>query len=598
MNFEAGTYDGFVAADSEAQKRLILHYKEKGTKFDVVIVGSGVGGGVLADDLAERLGENKQLKKKCRILVLEAGSFLYPTHVYNFCRFPNLNVSRKFGCKTFSQPKDASEKGELFIGEYPQLNFGGRSIFWSGLIPTPQKWELNFFPYAVKRDLAPEDDKHPETGLLHDAGKKMNESKSMGRVAKQVVARLQNSWLAADFDIQETPRAVDQPYLKPDSTRSEKFFIESTGVFNTAELLVNQLGLAPNDAGKEATEDDKPVLQLLLNHFVEDVQKSDDGLELFVRNVVTGQAKKFQASKVVLAGGSIESPKLLLRSSIYESLGPEVKKLVGLGLTDHPTTQDQREIVDGIGGIDLSPDDHFKIIFYSRGLKESNGKIRYPFNIEINLNHEYWHLRKNDPDDPVLNPLDEHLDEHKKAQKEGKALLEIKFSFGNCLDDDNRFEADSDSPYVPKIVFHNTKADLDPQGNAQVEHLEKRFRALAGWQKDAPNIRNVLDSIASQIFSLFRRDGKRVKLSGHISFGYGTVHHAAGSLRMPWYKGLDQLNKGPTKGVVDENLQVNGTKNLYVCDMSVMPISTAANPVRALVALALRLSEHLAKQDT
>ena len=79
------------------------------------------------------------------------------------------------------------------------------------------------------------------------------------------------------------------------------------------------------------------------------------------------------------------------------------------------------------------------------------------------------------------------------------------------------------------------------------------------------------------------------------SFGYGTVHHAAGSLRMPWYPRLDQLDKDPTKGVVDEDLRVNGTNNLYVCDMSVMPISTAANPVRTLVALALRLSEHLAK---
>jgi choline dehydrogenase-like flavoprotein len=38
---------------------------------------------------------------------------------------------------------------------------------------------------------------------------------------------------------------------------------------------------------------------------------------------------------------------------------------------------------------------------------------------------------------------------------------------------------------------------------------------------------------------------------------------------------------------------VAGTQNLYVCDMSVMPVSTAATPVRTLVALALRLSEHL-----
>lgn len=44
--------------------------------------------------------------------------------------------------------------------------------------------------------------------------------------------------------------------------------------------------------------------------------------------------------------------------------------------------------------------------------------------------------------------------------------------------------------------------------------------------------------------------------------------------------------------VVDEDLRVAGTQSLYVCDMSVMPFSSAANPVRTLAALALRLSKH------
>ena len=58
--------------------------------FDIVIVGSGIGGGVLADDLAERVGGQK------RILVLEAGSFVYPTHVYNVCRFSELEPGETF----------------------------------------------------------------------------------------------------------------------------------------------------------------------------------------------------------------------------------------------------------------------------------------------------------------------------------------------------------------------------------------------------------------------------------------------------------------------------------------------------------------------
>ena len=45
--------------------------------------------------------------------------------------------------------------------------------------------------------------------------------------------------------------------------------------------------------------------------------------------------------------------------------------------------------------------------------------------------------------------------------------------------------------------------------------------------------------------------------------------------------------------VVDENLKVKGSAGLYVCDMSVMPFSTAANPVRTLAGLALRLSRNL-----
>jgi hypothetical protein len=76
MSFKPDMYKGFIAADSPAQKGLIRQYEGTGTKFDIIIVGSGVGGGVLADALASLAKE-----KKLRILVLEAGSFLYPTHV-------------------------------------------------------------------------------------------------------------------------------------------------------------------------------------------------------------------------------------------------------------------------------------------------------------------------------------------------------------------------------------------------------------------------------------------------------------------------------------------------------------------------------------
>ncbi len=54
-----------------------------------------MGGGILADDLAERVGGAK------RILLLEAGSFIYPTHVYNMSRFSNASIAQHYECRTF-----------------------------------------------------------------------------------------------------------------------------------------------------------------------------------------------------------------------------------------------------------------------------------------------------------------------------------------------------------------------------------------------------------------------------------------------------------------------------------------------------------------
>jgi len=311
MVFSASTYDNFVAEKSSAQSRLFALYSGSRDDFDLIIIGSGMGGGILADDIAERVGKQK------RILVLEAGSYLYPTHIYNLCRFPNADVAKKFACKTFHQ--DGNERSENYIHERPQLNFGGRSIWWSGLIPQIQPWELKFFPKRVRKDL--------QDGKLEKAGAIMNESLSMGTVAEKMVEKFQKSPLAQDFIIKQTPRALHQPYLGSAGTLKEKFFTEPTGVFNTAELLINQVGLTPG-----SNPDGSGGLHVLLNKFVEGVDPivGDGALKYQVHTTdtvnvttttTTTQKRLFRAKNVVLCGGSIESPKLLCRSlGVYNSL--------------------------------------------------------------------------------------------------------------------------------------------------------------------------------------------------------------------------------------------------------------------------------------
>jgi hypothetical protein len=562
VTFTAATYANLVAESGAAQQRLFLQYIGPRDDFDIVIVGSGIGGGVLADDLADRLGN------RTRILVLEAGSFLYPTHVYNCCRFSNAAVAKHFGCDTFWQGGNPGSRN--YIGEKPQLALGGRSIFWSGLIPSLQGWELAFFPPRVRQDL--------ESGLLNEAGDVMNESRSMGTTARAVVARLRQSPLASDFSIQETPRALHQPYLEPDGTPKDQFFTEPTGVFNTAELLINQVGLTPG-----TSHGDGPGLQLLLNHYVEDVQDHGSHFELVARNTLTGQVRIFRAGTVILAGGSIESPKLLRRSSMHAGLPLSAQSLLGRGLTDHPTSNEITTFVTRIGDVPIPKNSHAKIIFYSRGLRDGN-EIRYPFNVEMNINHEYWHLRQNDPNANQPSGFSTNPDT-------GSSRIDIKFSFGNCLDDVNEVRPAPPFGYVPEILFRNL---------SWTDHLtSSRFPALARWQKDDQQVFAVLNHVTHQIFSQFHVDGKSARPENEVwfgqggkGFGWGTVHHAAGTLRMP-HRLRDDSAAFNFATVVDEDLRVAGTQNLYVCDMSVMPFSSAANPVRTLVALALRLSRHL-----
>ncbi len=54
-----------------------------------------------------------------------------------------------------------------------------------------------------------------------------------------------------------------------------------------------------------------------------------------------------------------------------------------------------------------------------------------------------------------------------------------------------------------------------------------------------------------------------------------------------------RMSSSDSDGVVDPNLRVHGTDNLYVCSNAVFPSVAAANPTLTVSALAVRLAEHL-----
>lgn len=63
----------------------------------------------------------------------------------------------------------------------------------------------------------------------------------------------------------------------------------------------------------------------------------------------------------------------------------------------------------------------------------------------------------------------------------------------------------------------------------------------------------------------------------------GSYHHI----------GTTRMSTNPKLGVVDEHCQVHGINNLYVAGSSVFPTSGLSNPTLTIVALAIRLADHL-----
>lgn len=76
---------------------------------------------------------------------------------------------------------------------------------------------------------------------------------------------------------------------------------------------------------------------------------------------------------------------------------------------------------------------------------------------------------------------------------------------------------------------------------------------------------------------------------GYRSLTFDDSYHWMGGTRM---------SLSPQDGVVDPDLKLHGIRNAYVCSSSVFPTSGFANPVHTLLALAIRLADHLAESTS
>jgi choline dehydrogenase-like flavoprotein len=148
----------------------------------------------------------------------------------------------------------------------------------------------------------------------------------------------------------------------------------------------------------------------------------------------------------------------------------------------------------------------------------------------------------------------------------------------------NLFSLDFHAEQQPNPLSRVTLSEqLDPFGMPRI-HLDWRYTAI-----DVDTVKRSLALLAADLsqsgVGRFEYDPDSVEEEVTRYGAYGGHH--IGTVRM---------GRGPRDSVVDSNGRVHGVHNLYVAGSAIFPTSSQANPTLTVIAMALRLAEHLASE--
>ncbi|MDX2217265.1 MAG: GMC family oxidoreductase [Oculatellaceae cyanobacterium bins.114] len=191
----------------------------------------------------------------------------------------------------------------------------------------------------------------------------------------------------------------------------------------------------------------------------------------------------------------------------------------------------------------------------------------------------------------VLTNLDDTaLYAYRRARKLGNLYTASRGGWSTLPDRSNQFrflEAVAQVEQVPdptnRVMLGN---EQDPFGRRRIEFywqwtdldLQSLRRTAAILKED------FAQSGIGQFQTMYELNGATNIVNGKEVPRFQSTHHHIGTTRM---------HPDPTQGVVDANGKVHGISNLYITGSSVFPTGGYANPTLTLVALAVRLAEHM-----
>ena len=150
--------------------------------------------------------------------------------------------------------------------------------------------------------------------------------------------------------------------------------------------------------------------------------------------------------------------------------------------------------------------------------------------------------------------------------------------------------------YAPPTVriFLRVHCEQEPTSRSSISLTDRRdplglLRTRFDWQiseRELETIRKYVRVAQRSLSGIATIISDPDLMSGNPNFltRCDDSNHHMGGMRM---------STSPETGVVDRNLRLYGTTNTYICSSAVFPCSGFSNPTHTVLALAVRLSDHL-----
>jgi len=376
--------------------------------------------------------------------------------------------------------------------------------------------------------------------------------------------------------------------LNPDKIRTP-FWQFSNPIARLGEKYKNTLQEADN-------------VRLLLNANVTNIQTNNTGSKVEYVDIATleGKRARLWAKRFILACGGLENPRLLLLSNRVEPAGIGNRYgLVGRFFTEH--------LHADIG--DLFSDNYAHLLnIYLKKTQDGRsylpalqlGTVTQRKEQVLNSAVEMQTVVKVDSGWQTAQTLYEKIKQGEKIDKLPNAIWRIVKDFDEvAYNAYRRFVLGKFiPPPIERIKFLSfAEQSPNPDSGVTLSHEKDALgmnRINLNWRLSELDRHSMATLVKTLGTEFGRLKTGRVRahswlLADSDAWGknlWGGNHHM----------GTTRMADAPRFGVVDKNCRVHGVANFYIAGSSVFPTGGYANPTLTIVALALRLADHVKSQ--